>query len=333
MTQGCSIRDVANHVGVSPGTVSRVLNNRMGTLHVSEKTREAILRGARELNYVPNIHAKRLFSRRSNVVALVLPTVENLGRPIFRDNHLIEYFSGLQAALAQTGYRLLMVFNDRKFVEERDYLSLFRERSVDAMLVWGACDGETFWEEAINEHYPVMFLTSPSFARDKCNFWFHDYVESGKLAARYLCDKGHRHIGLIGGFRNHGVTRDMETGVIAAASQYPAVTLRKVYGGYNSCDSGDVGDFLAIQPEITAVVAVNVQIAERFDNHLKTMKIDRKIDIVVCDSCVESIEKTPFPHVQVDDYELGRLSLEHVLKLVDGKQEKLQELCPVKFIG
>ncbi len=332
MKQSCSIRDVANHVGVSPGTVSRVLNNRMGKLHVSDKTREAILSGARELNYVPNIHAKRLFSRRSDVVALVLPTVENLGRSIFRDNHLIEYFSGLQTALAETGYRLLMVFNDQKFVEDKDYLSLFRERSIDAMLVWGACEGETFWEEAINEHYPVMFLTSPSFARDKCNFWFHDYVQAGELAAQYLCGKGHRHIGLVGGFRNHGVIRDLENGIGSVIAKYSGVTIERIYGSYSACDKIMMREFLELQPEITAVMAVNVQLAEAFDAQLKASGIKRKIEIVVCDCSVESLEKSIYPHVRVNDYELGRKSLEKILKLVDGEQEKVQDLCSVELI-
>ena len=333
MKQSCSIRDVANHVGVSPGTVSRVLNNRMGKLHVSEKTREAILAGARALNYVPNIHAKRLFSRRSEVIALVLPTVENLGCPIFRDNHLIEFFSGLQVALSQTGYRLLIVFNDRKFVNDKDYLSLFREGSIDAMLVWGACEGEMFWDEAIREKYPIMFLTSPDAYWDKCNFWFHDYVQAGRLAAQHLCELGHRHIGLIGGFRNHGVTRDLENGILEVIARHPGATIEKAYGGYAAYDVEAALNFLRLRPEISAVMAMNVQLAEAFGRQLDAMELGRNIDIVVCDCCVESIENTAYPHVRVNDYELGRQSLDKALKLADGQQKKIQDLCPVEFIG
>lgn len=328
----CSIRDVANHVGVSPGTVSRVLNNRLGKLHVSEKTREAILAGASELNYVPNIHAKRLFSKRSEILGLVLPTVEMLGRPLFHDKHLIEYFSGLQAGLSQTGYRLLMVFNDRNFVRDRDYLTLFRERSIDAMLIWGTCEGERFWEEVIHENYPHLFLTAPDFDRDRCNFWIHDYTGAGKLAAQYLIDRGHRHLGLIGGVRNHGVTRDLELGIAAAITPYPAMTVDKLYGGYASYDPGMLRSFLTMKPEITAVMAVNVQLAEAFERQLQTMNLERNIEIVVCDCCVERIEQSVYPHVRVDDYELGRQSLGRILKLIDGKQEKIQDLCPVEFI-
>lgn len=68
------IQDVAKKAGVSPTTVSRVLNNRG---YISEETREKVNRAMKELNYVPNDVARSLFNKRTNLIGLIIPTVSN----------------------------------------------------------------------------------------------------------------------------------------------------------------------------------------------------------------------------------------------------------------
>ncbi len=63
-----TLRDVAERVGVGPATASVVLNGSRSGTKVSEKTREAILQAARELNYRPNALARSLRTRRTGIV-------------------------------------------------------------------------------------------------------------------------------------------------------------------------------------------------------------------------------------------------------------------------
>ena len=69
-----SIREVAQLAGVSPATVSRVIN---GTAQVSEEKRKRILDVIAETNFVPNEVARSLFKRSARTIGLIIPSIRN----------------------------------------------------------------------------------------------------------------------------------------------------------------------------------------------------------------------------------------------------------------
>jgi LacI family transcriptional regulator len=76
-----TIRDVARRAGVSPATVSYVLNN---SGPVRPETRERVLRAIAELGYHPHAGARQLKRRRTDTIGLILPTGERrLSDPFF----------------------------------------------------------------------------------------------------------------------------------------------------------------------------------------------------------------------------------------------------------
>ncbi|MDF2661634.1 MAG: hypothetical protein K0Q94_4425 [Paenibacillus sp.] len=70
-----TIKDIARMAGVSHPTVSRALNDDPG---VNEETRRRILQIAEELNYVPNLAAKRLAERKSNCIGVIWPAFDSM---------------------------------------------------------------------------------------------------------------------------------------------------------------------------------------------------------------------------------------------------------------
>ena len=66
--------DVAKLAGVSRTTVSRVLNNRG---YLSQKTIDKVHTAMTELNYQPNIVARQLFKKQTNIIGLLFPTIAN----------------------------------------------------------------------------------------------------------------------------------------------------------------------------------------------------------------------------------------------------------------
>jgi len=69
-----TMKDVARRAGVSPATVSRVLNN---THYISDATRARVLAVVDELSYYKNVHAQRLATGHSNLLALVISEFAN----------------------------------------------------------------------------------------------------------------------------------------------------------------------------------------------------------------------------------------------------------------
>jgi DNA-binding LacI/PurR family transcriptional regulator len=325
MPKRCTIKDVAAYANVATSTVSRVLNNHDADLHTTEETRRKILEAARLLNYAPNINAKRLFGKCSSIIALVIPSHKSHGKHVFDDRHLTRIFSGIESALSRSGYRLLIVFNDERFVQQREYLSLFRQGAVDGMLVWGAYADQTFWEELLENNYPVVMLSRSNFPLEHFSYVLHDYQTGGATALRYLLSHGHRQIAWLGGRQDNGTVQDM----IKGFGQLPAdCRLDSFYGSF-SRRSGETMAKAALDanPDLTAVLATNTDIALGASEVFQKKKI--RPEIVVCDTAT-SDEIQSFPHISVDDLKLGCESVQILLKqIANGAQAPIQKTLPV----
>ena len=83
-----SIEDVARASGVSPATVSRVINNFSS---VKEANRQRVLDAIKKLKFQPSVFAQRLAKGKSNVVALVIPRYEG----VFYSFYLLELIRGI----------------------------------------------------------------------------------------------------------------------------------------------------------------------------------------------------------------------------------------------
>src|SRR4051812_7023825 len=101
MKQAVSIHEVARAVGVSPSTVSVVLNGHARAVGIRETTRQAVLDASRRLGYRPNHAARSLRRRRSNVLSLL---VQDLANPCFVDISV-----AARAAAELNGYELNVV--------------------------------------------------------------------------------------------------------------------------------------------------------------------------------------------------------------------------------
>jgi DNA-binding LacI/PurR family transcriptional regulator len=98
---------VAKAAGVSPTTVSHVLNNRG---RISESTRAHVLQVVEQLSYRGNRHAQQLVTRRSRILAIQLPASGSRGQGIFpHSGYYLELISGACAAADELDYALIIV--------------------------------------------------------------------------------------------------------------------------------------------------------------------------------------------------------------------------------
>src|SRR5262245_1849889 len=121
-------RDVAEAAGVSQATVSLVLNGASGNIRVSAVTRERVLAAAAALGYAPNHAARSLRRRSTNVIAFILPTLDN--------PYHAEVVSAAQAVARARGFTI-QVSPARDEQIELDALAALRGSGADGFIASG----------------------------------------------------------------------------------------------------------------------------------------------------------------------------------------------------
>lgn len=181
------LKDIADELGVSTMTVSKVLR---GKTDVGQKTRERVLKRVRELNYRPNMLARGLASGRTGAIGLVVP---DLVQPFFA-----ELASSLAAVLRQNGYALLLASSEDSAAIEREEMQALVNRGVDAILLASCRDAGSRPAELMNPAVPCV-LVDRKLTRLKLPFVGSDDIAAGVLATEHLIATGHRNIAHIGG--------------------------------------------------------------------------------------------------------------------------------------
>ena len=121
-----TLKEVAKHVGLAPGTVSAVLNNAPSARAIPVHTQERIHAAARKLNYRPNFLARSLRNKRTYTVGLI---IEEIG-----DAYGSMVISGVEAYLRQHNYFFLTVIHRHDASMLREYSHLLLERGVEGFI-------------------------------------------------------------------------------------------------------------------------------------------------------------------------------------------------------
>jgi len=191
------LAEVAQKVGVSEATVSRVLNGRPG---VSDSTREAVLTALDVLGYE---RPTQLRGDRARLIGLVLPELQN---PIFPA--LAEVIGG---ALAQRGFTPVLCTKTAGGLSEADYVDMLLDQHASAVVFAGGHFAEL---SAPHDHYrllhsrgiPVVLINAAIDNLDFPCVATDDGVAAGQ-AFRHLESLGHERIGLLVGPEDHMPSR------------------------------------------------------------------------------------------------------------------------------
>lgn len=178
-----SLKELAAHVGLSPSTVSLVLNQSPGSEAIPQETQRRILEAARKFNYRPNFLARSLRSMRTYAVGVMVPELS--------EGYSALVLSGIEDRLMEEGYMCLAA-SHRHARRQVDLLpKLFYERCVDGLI---AVDTPY----SLRVPLPVVsvsgHLTEPGVSNIVLN---HD--RAAELGLTHLHSLGHRRIAVIKG--------------------------------------------------------------------------------------------------------------------------------------
>ncbi|WP_409969369.1 LacI family DNA-binding transcriptional regulator [Bengtsoniella intestinalis] len=118
-----TVKDVATMAGISASTVSRVLN---GSSHVSQSTREKVMRAVEVLNYSPNTLAQGLKGGNSRVIGLIMPYI---------GTSITNYATcGVEQAARERGYTVMLCNTNESLLSEKEHVELLIKRGVDGII-------------------------------------------------------------------------------------------------------------------------------------------------------------------------------------------------------
>lgn len=178
-----TIKDIARLAGVSHPTVSKALNNEPG---VRLETRQKILQLAEQLNYVPNMAAKRLVDRKSNCIGLIWPPADSL--------FFYNLFKEIQRKVANAGKNVLISIADPVAA-----LRTFNQHFIDQIVFWRAPNwkpSDGFLQEWKKFHGEMLLVGGGRMPGTHCITL--DRRTGILLAMKHLFELGHRKISYVG---------------------------------------------------------------------------------------------------------------------------------------
>lgn len=182
-----SIRDVAQHAGVSVGTVSNVLNR---PAEVSAESITRVHRAIEELGYVRNDAARKLRAGVSTTVGFVVLDGQN---PFFGD-----VVRGAEDEASKHGIAVLYGNTDEDVARQRLYLDLFEEQQVRGVLISPYGDIQPRLERLRSRGIHAVLVDR--FSGDgRFSSVSVDSVVGGRMAVEHLIETGRRRIAFVGG--------------------------------------------------------------------------------------------------------------------------------------
>ncbi|MDP9861734.1 MULTISPECIES: substrate-binding domain-containing protein [Streptosporangium] len=214
-----SIKDVAARAGVSPGTVSNVLNR---PEKVAESTRVRVEGAIRELAFVRHGSASSLRAGHSRTIGL---SVIDIGNPFFTD-----VAAGVEEGASERGYAVILGNSSGDRLKEERNLLVFAEQRVRGVLITPA-GANLAGLDRLREHgISVVLVDHPAERADQCSVAVND-VTGGALAVSHLLGGGAGRITYVTGPLTIRQCLDRRTGAeraLAAAGRDPGEALVEI---------------------------------------------------------------------------------------------------------
>lgn len=223
-----TIKDIANIAGVSPRTVSRVLNNED---RVHPETRKRVLDVITSTGYEVNIIARSLRKRRTYIIIVFVgeSTINYIGN---FHNSVIRY---IDIEANKLGYKVIISRSSAYKMEKNrhDGFYLLKNRLADGAVLFDTRDKDPRIEYLVEKKIPFVIIgKDPIYGNT--SYVNLDNVKAGYMGAKYLIEKGYRSIRFFLGDRDFTVNHDRESGFLKACKEYNIENINIDYGVINA---------------------------------------------------------------------------------------------------
>lgn len=311
-TRGVTILDVAREAGVSPATVSRVLNNQN---HVREDKRARVLNAITLLGYVVNQQARSLAGGRSQVIGLL---VHEIGVA-----YTGEVIRGVEDTLAAANYDLMLYTTHRRKTRESVYVETLTRGMTDGLLLLLPLNAQAYLDTLHREQFPFVVIDYQGVDDFSSTVIARNH-QAAFDATRYLIQLGHRRIGFIAGDPETSSAVQRLEGYKAALKEHGRLVDEALVangdfrqlGGYQAA-----GQLLALPDPPTAIFAANDHSAFGAMDAARDhgLAVPRDISIIGFDDIPQAAVVRPaLTTVRQPLVEMGRSAARMLLELIEN---------------
>jgi DNA-binding LacI/PurR family transcriptional regulator len=320
-TGAVTLRAVAERVGLTPGTVSAVLNNSPACRSVPERTKQRIFEAARELNYRPNFLARALRVKRTYTIGVIAAEIG--------DSYGSVVISGIEQFLRQQNFFYLTVAHRHDHHLLETYSQLLLERGVEGFITvdTSLSDRLPLPAVAVAGHRQVEGVTNIVL----------DHRRAAQLALQHLVELGHTEIAFM---RGPAVSSDADSrwDAISTAAREFGIPIRPEL--ILQLESPAASDPISSYPYVQELLARNRNFSALFaynDNsaigaiHVLQeagLRVPQDISVVGFDDIQAAAYTTPsLTTVRQPLRKMGEIAAGTLLDRIESRQEYVPEIA------
>lgn len=310
-----NIRDVAKRAGVTPMTVSRVINN---SGYVKDETRQRVEAVIEELHYVPNLLSRSLRLKQSNTIGLVISNIYN---PFWT-----MIIRGTEKCASENGYHVILCDSNNSEEKELDHLENLVKRQIDGILIAPIKNSPKPVTFVQNQEIPIVVI-GYSMPDAEVDVVRSDTDEASYEIVRMLLDLGHRRIAALSGPDYIITAVDRVSGYKRALSEagIPIEDELIQFGHFLPEHGYEMAKkMLSLEPRPTAVLTGNNFIAIGVTKALYEagVRIPEDMSVVTFDGPPPELVIDPFfTMVLQPGFEWGKQAADLLLQRLSGKMD------------
>jgi DNA-binding LacI/PurR family transcriptional regulator len=309
-----TLAEVARHAGVSQSTVSYVLS---GKRSISTATRRRVERSIEKLGYHPHAGARALASRRSNVLALMMPLRPELHVPV-----MMEFASAVVTAARRWDHDVLLLTSSEGPQGVRRVAST---ALVDGLIVMDVELRDERVPTLLQIDRPSVLIGVPADAAGLTCVDL-DFFAAGALCVDHLAELGHRRIELVGLApevyrRGSGFAERMLAGFESRSRQRGLEARHRTCDGSHASAGALVAEMLAEDPRPTGIVLHNEGAVGPLMEALRRAgrRVPEDVSIVaLCPDALAEQTSPPLSSVLIPAEELGTRAVDLLMQKLAG---------------
>jgi LacI family transcriptional regulator len=269
--KGATIVDVATRVGVSPMTVSRVINGHVG---VRPETRAAVEDAIRELGYTPNVAARSLVKSAELRIGVVY---SNASAAFMGD-----FLTGVFEEASARGVRLILLKGEGGRPPSRSALTEMVRSGVAGVIIAPPLGEAPAVLDVLRKAHVPMAAVGAYAVKDAICVRIDDRAAAYEMT-RHLLDLGHRRLGFILGNPDQAASTERLSGFYAAVRERSDVQTVMAQGDFSYQSGLEAGEQLLDAPSPpTAVFASNDDMAAALVSvaHRRHLDVPRELTVV-----------------------------------------------------